>query len=446
MFGKWAKKLAENIGLKILALVMAVILWIAVINLDDPTINKQFTTGVTVDNENFISAMGKYYEIDSESMNVTFKVYGKRSVINQLNNSDFKAVADLSQISLDESENLVPVSISAQRSASQVTISKRVQEIRVKLEDLMRKSFIIQTESQGEPTEGYALDTTDVTPNVLRVSGPKSVVSKIHEVRAVIDISGLSTEITDNVVPVLFDKNGKTIDTTRLTLNLNTVTVKAGVVSKKDVPVKVNYTGNPAEGFEVVALDTDPAEISIQGDSDILNAISSITIPEGLINVDGMEEKLKQQVDITKYLPSGVTLSDSTQANVTITVDIEEMERRSFTVPVKNIEIDNLPEGSTVDFNSKQVSIPIYGLKDDLDALEADSLHPILDVSGRVSGSHVGQLKLILDNKYIAGEATVSYRIISENSTNNGNGDTTANGGEGEAGQDGGDSKADQEE
>ena len=212
------------------------------------------------------------------------------------------------------------------------------------------------------------------------------------------------------------------------------------------MPIKVNYTGNPAEGFEVVALDTDPAEISIQGDSDILNAISSITIPEGLINVDGMEEKLKQQVDITKYLPSGVTLSDSTQANVTITVDIEEMERRLFTVPVKNIEIDNLPEGSTVDFNSKQVSIPIYGLKDDLDALEADSLHPILDVSGRVSGSHVGQLKLILDNKYIAGEATVSYRIISENSTNNGNEDTTANGGEGEAGQDGGDSKADQEE
>ncbi len=427
MFAKWAKKLTENVGLKILALVMAVILWVAVFNLDDPTINKQFTCGITVDNENFITAMGKYYEIDSDSMNVTFNVYGKRSIVNQLNNSDFKAVADLSQISLDKSENSVPVSISAQRSASQVTISKRVQQIRVRLEDLMRKSFIIQTESQGEPAEGYALDAMDVTPNVLRVSGPKSVVSKIQEVLAVIDISGMSTEITDNVVPALYDKNGKTVDITRLTLNLNTVTVKAGVVSKKNVPIKVNYSGSPAEGFEVVALDTQPEEISIQGDSDILNAISAITIPEGLINVEGMEEKLRQQVDITKYLPSGVTLSDSTQASVTIVVDIEEMERRMFTVPTKNIEIDNLPEGSKVDFNSKQVSIPIYGLKDDLDALEADTLHPILDVSGRVSGSHVGQLKLILDNKFIAGEATVSYRIVSDDSQ-------------------GGDSSADQEE
>lgn len=443
MFGKWAKKLTENLGLKILALLLAVILWVAVINLDDPTINKQFTTGVTVENENFISTMGKYYEIESEDMNVTFNVYGKRSVINQLNNSDFKAVADLSQISQDESENRVPVTITPQRSANQVTVTKRMQNIRVKLEDLMRKSFIIQIESQGEPAEGYALDSMGVTPNVLRVSGPKSVVSKIQEVRAVIDVTGMSTEITDNVVPVLYDKAEKTVDTTRLTMNLNTVTVKAGVVSEKTVPVKVKYTGNPAEGFEVVALDTDPAEIRIKGDSDILNAIGSITIPEGLINVEGMEEKLKQQVDITKYLPSGVTLSDSTQASVTITVDIEEMERRVFNVPVSKIEIDNLPEGSTIKFNSKQVGIPIYGLKDDLDALAADSLHPILDVSGMMSGSHVGQLRLILDQKYIAGEATVSYRILTENSPNSGNGDTTADNGEN---QDSGDSKADQEE
>lgn len=431
MFGKWAKKFTKNLGLKILAFLMAVILWIAVVNLDDPTISKQFTTGVTVENENYISAMGKYYEIESDEMNVTFNVYGKRSVINQLNNSDFKAVADLSQINQSGSENLVPVTITPQRSASQLTISKRGQNIRVKLEDLMRKSFIIQAESQGDPAEGYALDSIDVTPNVLRVSGPKSVVSKIDDVRAMIDISGMSTEITDSVVPLLYDKDGKTVDITRLTMNLNTVTVKAGVVSEKEVPVKVNYAGSPAEGFEVVALKTDPAEISIKGDSDILNAISSITIPEGLINVEGMEEKLKQQVDITKYLPSGVTLSDSSQASVTITVDIEEMERRMFNVPVSKIEIDNLPEGCKIEFISKQASIPIYGLKDDLDALEVDSLHPILDVSGMMSGRHVGQLKLILDQKYIAGEATVSYRILTDHVDSG----TDQNNGDSEAGQ-----------
>lgn len=429
MFGKWAKKFTNNLGLKILAFLMAAVLWVAVVNLDDPTISKQFTTGVTVENENYVSTRGKYYEIESEEMNVTFKVYGKRSVINQLNNSDFKAVADLSQITQDGTENLAPVTIAPQRSVNQLTITKRVQNIRVKLEDLMRKSFIIQAESQGKPAGGYALDSINVTPNVLRVSGPKSVVSKINDVKAVIDVTGMSTEITDSVVPLLYDKDGKTMDITRLTMNLNTVTVKAGVVSEKKVPVKVNYTGSPAEGFEVVALDTDPDEISIKGDSDILNAIGSITIPEGLINVEGMEEKLKQQVDITKYLPSGVTLSDSTQASVTVNVDIEEMERRTYNVPVSKIEIDNLPEGCKIEFISKQASIPIYGLKNDLDVLEADSLHPILDVSGMMSGRHVGQLKLILDQKYIAGEATVSYRILTErddSGTNQDEGDSGA--------------------
>lgn len=411
MLRNWAKKLTGNLGLKILALLFAVILWMAVVNLDDPTINKPFTVGVTIENENFISSMGKYYEIDSDSMNVTFSVMGKRSIINQLNNSDFKATADMRQIIIGETENFVPVEITAQRSVNQLTIFKRAQRIRVNLEDLMRKPFIIQPVFQGDPAEGYALDTMDVTPNVLRVSGPKAVVSKIDIVNAVIDVSGMSTEITDNVVPVLMDKNGKAIDITKLTLNLNTVTVKASVVSEKKVPIKVKYTGKPADGFEVVAVHTDPEEISIKGNSDILNAINAITIPEGLINVQDTEEPLKQQVDITKYLPSGVSLSDSTQASVMITVDVEELERRGFNVPVENIDIDNLPENYRIKFNSRQVNIIVYGLKADLDQLTADAIHPILDVEGLTAGSHVDQLQISLDSKYIVGETNVSYTI-----------------------------------
>ena len=178
MLRNLAKRLTGNLGLKILALLFAVILWIAVINLDDPKISKPFTIGVTVENENFISSMGKYYEIDSDSMNVTFNVMGKRSIINQLNNSDFKATADMRQIIIGETENVVPVEITAQRSVNQISISKRAQRIRVNLEDLMRKTFIIQPVSQGEPAEGYALDDMDVTPNKIGRASCRERVSK----------------------------------------------------------------------------------------------------------------------------------------------------------------------------------------------------------------------------------------------------------------------------
>lgn len=418
------KKLTNNLGLKILALLFAVTLWMAVVNLDDPTINKPFTVAVTVENESAVTAMNKYYEIDKDSTNVTFNVLAHRSVLDRLSSSDFKATADMSQLIQGEDKNVVPVEVTALRYAGQLTISRRTQEIKVNLEDLMSLTCVIQAESQGKPAEGYALGDMEVTPNLLKVSGPKTIVSKIDSVKAVVDISGMSTEITGRVVPVLLDDKGEEIDTTRLTMNLATVTVKIDILTEKTVPLKANYSGKPKEGFEVISVSTQPEEITIKGKSDVLNAISAITIPEDVISVQDADMKFDQQVDIIKYLPQGVSLSDASETGIiTVKVDVEELERRTFTVPVGNINVDNLPEGYRIEYSDTSVDVIIYGLKDDLDRLSANALRPILDVDGMSAGSHVGQLTVTLDDKdrYIVKDTTVSYTIYSDN-----NGDDTS--------------------
>lgn len=415
MLRRIVKRLTNNLSLKILALLFSVAVWMAVVNISDPTINRPFTVAVTIENEGAITALNKYYEIENNSTNVTFNVLGKRSIVQELSSSDFKATADMSQMIQTSDKNVVPVEITAQRYASQLTISKRVQEIEVNLEDLMSTTLVIQADTQGELAEGYALGTMEVTPNLLKVSGPKEVVSQIDTVKAIVDISGMSMSISDGVVPILLDKNEEVIDTTRLTLNLKAVTVKVSIVSEKTVPIKVNYSGTPVQGFEVISVKTDPAEVTIKGKSEILNSISTITIPENVIRVDNVDEKFEQQVDLTKYLPDGVSLSNSKEASVIVKVDVEELERRVFTIPKENISVDNLPEGYRIEFLSENVDMVIYGLKDDLDKLTVNEIRPILDVSGKVAGSHVGQLQLTLDNKYIAGDTMVSYTISSEN-------------------------------
>ena len=235
------KTLTRNLGLKLLAFVFAVTMWMAVANLDEqPTINRRFTIAITIENEEVIEAANKYYEIEPDSANVTFTVLGKRNIVNDLSSSDFKAVADMSKLIQGEQENIVPVEITALRHSSQLTISKRTRQLKVILEDLMRQAFVILPVAQGEPAEGYALGSMVVEPNRLWVSGPKEVVSQIDAVKAAIDVSNMSTDISDSVIPVLLDKEGEAVDKTRLTLNLDIVTVKAGIVSQKTVPIKVN--------------------------------------------------------------------------------------------------------------------------------------------------------------------------------------------------------------
>ncbi len=446
MLKRLVKKLTNNIGLKILALLFSVAMWMAVVNISDPTISKPFTVAVTIENENAIASMNKYYEIANESTYVTFNVLGKRSIVQELSSSDFKAVADMSQLIQGKDKNIVRVEITALRYTSKLTISKRVQEIEVNLEDLMSTTLVIQAGTQGKPAEGYALGTMEVTPNLLKVSGPKEVVSQIDTVKAIVDISGMSMSVSDGVVPVLLDENEKAIDTTRLTLNLKTVTVKVNIVSEKTVPVKASYRGRPASGFEVISVKTDPAEVTIKGRSEILNAINSITIPENVISVDNVDEKFEQQVDLTKYLPEGVSLSNSKEASVIVKVDVEELERRVFTIPAGNISVDNLPEGFQIKFSDETVDMVIYGLKNDLDELSINEIRPILDVAGKVAGSHVGQLMLTLDAKYIVGDTTVSYTITSNNRPDPGQEPDDTTGDEGENNGNGQDSSPDDDQ
>lgn len=410
------KMLINNLGLKMLALLFAITMWMAVVNLEDPTVSKPFTIAVTIENEDYIASMNKYYEIEGENANVKFTVLGKRSIIEELSGSDFKAIADMSQLIQGEDENVVPIEIIALRHSSQLTISKRTRQLKVLLEDLMSQSFVILPSAQGKPAEGYALGTMEVSPNRLKVSGPKDVVSQIESVRAAIDISDMSTDITDSAALILLDSDGNTVDTTRLTLNRDIVNIKVNIVSEKTVPIRASYSGRPKEGYEVISIKTTPSEVMIKGESDILNSISAITIPESVISVDGADELFEQRVDLNQYLPDGVVLSNSRQANVRVKVDVEQLERRSFTVPVDNIGVDGLPEGYRLEFNSRNVVMEIYGLADDLDELTADTLRPVLDVSGLMAGRHVGKLDLAIDNKYVVGDATVSFTIFSGNS------------------------------
>ena len=57
MLQKFGKKVMNNFGLKILAVLFAVVLWIVVVNIDDPSNSKPYTTSVSLENKSYITSM-----------------------------------------------------------------------------------------------------------------------------------------------------------------------------------------------------------------------------------------------------------------------------------------------------------------------------------------------------------------------------------------------------
>ena len=108
MLQKFGKKVMNNFGLKILAVLFAVVLWIVVVNIDDPSNSKPYTTSVSLENKSYITSMGKWADYLDGKNTITFSVYAKRSVHNTLTNANFTATADAQKIEYDEKTGDLP--------------------------------------------------------------------------------------------------------------------------------------------------------------------------------------------------------------------------------------------------------------------------------------------------------------------------------------------------
>ena len=404
MGNKFLKALTNNLGFKILAVALAFILWLAVYNIDDPKQTKTYTASVTIENTSVITEQNKCYEVLDGSNVVTFAVTGKRSILKNLENTDFRATADMSRMVLNEDGVTanVPIEISSVRSNSSLNYPNK-KYLKISLEDLMSKRLVISADTSGTVAEGYALgDVTVTNPNVLKVSGPASIVSTINSAVATIDVEGMSVNLSDNVVPVLYDENGKEVDTTRLTISNTTVTVSAKILVVKELKLAFSTVGTPGGEYNVVGITSDPAVIAVKGAASVVNPLTTITIPEELLNVSGLREDLTTTIDITEFLPEGVALVDSADAKVAVTVRIEPYKAQSYPISVNQITVLGLEEGHEITFKDAKIYATISALQSNLNLLNADQITGTIDVSGLSVGTHQVPVVLDLDSQNYA--------------------------------------------
>lgn len=407
------KAVTNNLGLKILAAFFAVILWMVVVNIDDPKISTRFVTSVAIENGNYLTDQGKYYEVLNDSNTVVFTVTAKRSYIEKLSSTDFKAVADMKNATIDSETNVgrVPIDVTPLRYTAQVTISKATQNLEIKLEQLAHAQFIIGAQATGTLPQGCALGEVSVTPNLLKVSGPQSVVNRIDHVVAAIDVTDMTGDVVDNVIPVLYDAAGEVIGQTDLTLNLSTVTVSAKILDTKEVSLICKAFGEPAEGFTYVDMEFSPKTVAIKGKAAALNNITAIVIPDSALDITGARNDITQTIDVTEYLPEGVTLVDPAASKVTVTVRIAQLAGKTVNLFTSGIEVLNLPENLKLTFDSSVLRVNITGIRSDIDQFDAAGIKASIDGSQLTPGTHEVDVALELQNGIDHTPVTVSVSV-----------------------------------
>ncbi len=367
------KRLMNNIGLKILAFLVAFMLWLMVVNIDDPVTHKTFSNiPVSVVNEEVLAnaKQPQTYQIVDNTQEVSVTVTAKRKTLNKIRDDDITAVADMKELTLDTQ---IPIDISiAGFEGRYDSAQSSPGNLQIKLEDEETKRFPIVASTTGTVRDGYVLGEIQAVPEKVSIRGPKSVIDDINRVEASVNVSGLSEDSILDSELVLYDSDNNVIDQKLLSNNIGTdgVSVKVQLLRTKDVALEFDTSKiRAARGYEFTGIDYEPEEIQISGEYQYISEIETLEIPASALEMSDLTEKTEQVINISKYLPANVNLADDNAGLVVVTVAVEKDGTRTYDITVGSVTVNNLAEDLTmsyaaVDMIELQVSGPEEVLSD----------------------------------------------------------------------------------
>ncbi|MBS4931689.1 MAG: hypothetical protein KH020_10290 [Clostridiales bacterium] len=390
-------RILDNWAMKVLSVILAIIIWLLVTNIDNPYTTKTFTDiSVNVINEDALLKKNKTWDIiEGDKVTVTLKA--KRSVIDKLTRADIQATADLSKLSIT---NAVPINVTVSHYEEEIKEKNlgSVDTLKVKLENMKTKQFAVTVETIGDVGAGYAIGTKIPTPNIVEVTGPESLIKRINQVRATISVDGIVSDETFSVEPSYYNYDGDKLDSSRLSCNVERLEVSINLLKTKKVDLSVETVGEVAKGYQLESVLLEPKSVTIAGTEEKLKDLDTILV-DGL-SVEGLTEDTEENIDITDYLPDGIKLAQESP-DVRVKIQIVPLDMNSIKIPVNRISVQNQSQSMTLTYEEDEITVKVRGEQKDIKDLDISDLTPSIDLSGLEVGKHKVKVKLkTLENAY----------------------------------------------
>ncbi|MBD5452271.1 MAG: hypothetical protein HDR25_06485 [Lachnospiraceae bacterium] len=382
--------ITNNFGLKLLAVIVSVGLWFVVNNINDPLEKARFNNiPVEILNEDEITNSGKVYEIIDNTGTVNVEVTGKRSILRYITRENIRATADLEQLTF---MNTAGIEISSTRNNSELEFKGNIDSVKLSIEDMKRIQMIINTSTSGEPEDGYVVGSVTPSQNIVRLSGPESVIDQIDHVEAVASIDGYSTDINTNVELKLYDAEGNDVKSNSIKMNISTVNVSVTILATKEVPLDFVISDEPAQGYIANGMiESVPSTIVLAGRKAALDAVTKFTVSDASLSLEGKTDDVTNIVNIRKYLPTGTQFADSSfNGNVSVLVGIERLVTRDLSIPASNFAagFGSHAKPDTLDVvlnefegrENAQLRVRVSGTQEAVDAVDEGLVIGVIDM------------------------------------------------------------------
>lgn len=408
------KNMINKFTLKVLSLIIAILIWLLVRNVDDPIIVRTFyEIPVTIENASYLAENLEIPLLVDGKDTVKVRIKGARSVVNKLKKEDITAVADMTQIiSKDTTPIMVPVEVTCTGiSDSDITVRPRNIQVNIEKQKSVEKTIAVST-GDTQPDKDYEIGSLKANPEKVTISGPESIIDKIDKVVALIDVTGRkesNIEIKSQLK--IYDKNLDELSPKQLEyLNIkeisdNTIRIQAQFWKvKQSVKIKAEYSGEPGKGYEVDSINLVPDTISVAGTDEALEKLekegNTLEIPGKYIDVTDKTADFEENIDLNELLPEDLKLVRDLNSSVIATVKILPYNSRDYEVSVTQIEANNKAEDLDLVFQDEKITVRAKAKEQDLDSLTTANIQVQIDLKGYGEGEYEVPVTVTLPSGY----------------------------------------------
>lgn len=293
---------------KLLILFCTFVLWVYVSATQSLVVD--FPGDITVSYQNASDGIISVSDVDM----VHIKIAVDPINLKQLTEDNFSAVVDLKDLSEGTFER--PIKVSSKKEDVRI-ISVAPSKATVRLEKKISKTLPIRIKIDGKAAEEFIVSDASTTVEASVVSGPEQIVKSLAEVVAPVKLDGESESFERTAKLFIYSANGNEIK--NLDMSPSQVPVRIAISpagEAKTVGIKVNTSGNIANGYFISGVTTDPAVVTISGTTSALSRTKFLETEA--VDISGLTENKTFSVKLT--VPNGLKVEEK---NSQIKVDLE---------------------------------------------------------------------------------------------------------------------------
>ena len=375
--------LSNNLGYKLLSLLLAILLWNYVISTNTSITRTKTLYNLTGNVSGQSVLTGNQLAMTEDPTDalsgLSVTVEAPQADYAKVSSGNVQVTLDLSNV---RSAGVQEVPLRATSTYGRVRgISP--QSLQLTFENLDSRNVTINPEITGQ-ADNYWYSVSRLNPSVLTVSGASSVVQSIASARVGVDVTGMESSAVKVLPFTLLDADGNEISQTMLNRTTSSISVSLDVYPCREIPFATDpaslVTGQPAEGFEVESVTIQPESVTVAAEQELLDSLAQLMIDP--VSVSGASQSFSARTTVSQLSDFKNVSSEQVYVNVNI---VEE----TITGFVDQVKVVFNNTGDNLVATYEPLGVYVTGPRSEVEALQASGMTVQLDLSGYAAGYYL---------------------------------------------------------